>query len=96
MKPGKNKLILLDLIALLIGLIFGYFQKEPKLTLKPGNIEVPQKRSIQWNNDSEFKDSINSIWVKKKVEYGQKKGKVSNPRDLLARLYFIGRPIGAL
>ncbi|AEL25358.1 hypothetical protein [Cyclobacterium marinum] len=87
MKPGKNKLILLVLIALLIGLIFGYFKKEPKLTLKQGNIEVPQKRSIQWNNDSEFKDSIIGIWVKKKVEYGPKKGKVSNPRVLLARLH---------
>lgn len=87
MKPGKNKLILLVLIALLIGLVFGNFQKEPKLTLKPGNIKVPQKRSIQWNNDAEFKDSIIGIWVKKKVEYGQKKGKVSNPRVLLARLH---------
>ena len=55
MKPGKNKLILLVLIALLIGLVFGNFQKEPKLTLKPGNIEVRQKRSIQWNNDPNLK-----------------------------------------
>ena len=75
MKPGKNKLILLVLIALLLGLVFGNFQKEPKPTLKPRNIEVPQKRSIQWNNDSEFKDSIIGLWVKKKVEYGSKKGK---------------------
>ncbi|WP_372653794.1 hypothetical protein, partial [Draconibacterium sp.] len=52
-----------------------------------GNIQVPQERSIQWSNESAFRDSIICVWANNTVEYGKEKGKVHNPRVILARLH---------
>jgi hypothetical protein len=58
-----------------------------KKNIPAGNIPIPQKRSIQWSNQSAFRDSILGVWASKTVEYGKERGKVHNPRILLARLH---------
>lgn len=48
---------------------------------------VPIKRTLDWNTNSVFSDSIINIWSKRIVEYGKEGGKVNNLRILLARLH---------
>lgn len=87
MKKRKIKLIVFIVIAILGGIGFFYSQNSQQVILDPGNISVPHERTISWNVDSQFKDSIIGMWAQKTVEYGPKKGKVDNPRILLARLH---------
>ncbi|EPR65456.1 hypothetical protein [Cyclobacterium qasimii] len=87
MKSPKIKLIGVIVIALLAVIVFNNSQSNQKVSLNPGDIAVPHIRTINWEVKSDFYDSIVGIWANETVEYGPKRGKVDNPRILLAQLH---------
>ncbi|ALJ04929.1 hypothetical protein APS56_07245 [Pseudalgibacter alginicilyticus] len=87
MKNRKAKLIIAMGITLLTIVFLSYSQNNKKTNLYSGNINVPYERTINWNTKSKFYDSIVGMWAQKTVEYGPQKGKVDNPRILLAQLH---------
>lgn len=56
------------------------------VTLKPGNITVPQKRTLQWKNTSSFSDSIYKSVAKMPITEEMLFKKGNTTRILLARL----------
>jgi hypothetical protein len=83
----KKKWIIFTVLLLTLLVYVSYCRSENKENLQPGNITIPQERTITWNTTSLFSDSIVDFWAQKMVEYGKNQGKVTNPRILLARLH---------
>ena len=87
MKHRKIKRPVVVALTLLVVVIFCNSQNGKKELLNHGNIAVPHERRIVWNTESQFYESMVALWSKKSVQYGPKKGKVDNPRILLAQLH---------
>jgi hypothetical protein len=60
--------------------------------LQPGNIDVPQRRSMVWNDHSSFADSIYNLWGRRHLPDGSKTSKDDAPRIFLGR-FLTGRDI---
>jgi hypothetical protein len=52
-----------------------------------GNIQVPHERTLLWNDNSEFADSVIKEWSDMPMADWENDGKTTAPRILLARLY---------
>jgi hypothetical protein len=65
--------------------LFGEVQYR-NVNIDPGNIEVPHNRTIQWNNQSLFADSVINMWADRSVPDSILEGKGNAPRILLAKL----------
>jgi hypothetical protein len=53
--------------------------------LAPGNIEIPEERTIRWKDRSEATDQILEYWAKKPLDDWRERGKIDMPRALLGR-----------
>ncbi|MEP6746883.1 MAG: hypothetical protein ABJB86_04105 [Bacteroidota bacterium] len=71
-----------------------YFKgaKYEKTQLQPGNIDVPQRRSMVWKDHSVFADSIYNIWARRPIPDWNKTSKGDAPRIFLDR-FLTGRDI---
>ena len=65
--------------------LFGEVQYQ-KVNLQSGNVEIPYERSIAWEKQSRFADSIYTIWAKKPIPNPRTDGKTAAPRIFLGKL----------
>ena len=61
--------------------------KRTKRPMDQGNIPIPEKRSIKWEQRSELTDKIMNEWSSMTIPSWKREGKVKAPRVLLAKLH---------
>ncbi len=93
-KKYTGRILLISLIVLFFLLfsneqldtwLFGEarYQNPP---LRPGNMEIPNQRTLVWNDHSPYADSLYFYWSREPIGDWKEDGKMRVPRILLGRL----------